>query len=120
MKNKLSQIIIAIILIVLLVLIWNPAKFWMADMTVMLILILLVVIFSIFASFILREKVQDEREEAHRSLAGRAAFLTGSSILMIGILIQGFSHAVDIWLVLALVSMIIVKIGTRLYSDSNF
>jgi len=76
-------------------------------------------LFGLFASFILREKVVDERDGFHRTLAGRNAFLAGAGVLTLGIVIQGYSHAVDPWLVVALVGMIVVKIGTRAWSDKN-
>ncbi len=115
-----AQTIVSVILIALLLLIWNPWSFWMPTMMLVSVLIALLIAFSLFASFILQEKVADEREGSHRMLAGRAAFLTGSAVLMIGIFVQAFSHAVDIWLVVALVVMIITKIGSRIYSDRNF
>ena len=88
-------------------------------MMVMGMLAILLVLFGIFASFILKEKVFDERDDVNRSLAGRNAFLAGSAILMIGIVIQGYSHRVDPGLVIALIVMIIVKIATRIWSDKN-
>ncbi|MDQ3076883.1 MAG: hypothetical protein M3Q63_02420, partial [bacterium] len=72
-----------------------------------------------FATFILRENVRDERDGMHRLLAGRMAFLLGSITLVIGILVQAYSHTVDIWLVLTLVVMVLTKMGTRLYSDKR-
>jgi len=120
MKNKIiKEIIVPFTLIVLAVLLLNPFHFWMPDMMVMGMLVALLVIFGIFASFILKEKVFDERDDVNRSLAGRNAFLAGSAILMLGIVIQGYSHKVDSWLVVALIVMIIVKITTRLWSDKN-
>ncbi len=77
------------------------------------------VLFGIYASFVLREKSEDERAAVHQALAGRNAFLAGSLILMVGILIQGYTHTVDPWLVIGLVTMIIAKISTRICSDRN-
>ena len=120
MKNKITkEILVPLTLVVLAVLLLNPFHFWMPDMMVMGLLVVLLVLFGIFASFILKEKVFDERDDANRSLAGRNAFLAGSAILMLGIVIQGYSHKVDSWLVVALIVMIIVKITTRLWSDKN-
>lgn len=76
-------------------------------------------VFAVFAIFILREKVQDEREALHRMLAGRVAFLTGSALLTIGIVVQSLQDAVDVWLVIVLVAMVLSKLATRLYSDSR-
>ena len=88
-------------------------------MIVMGILAILLVLFGIFASFILKEKAFDERDDVNRSLAGRNAFLAGSAILMLGIVIQGYSHKIDPWLVVALIVMIVIKIVTRFWSDRN-
>jgi hypothetical protein len=91
----------------------------MPDMMVMAMLALALVLFGIFASFILREQTVDERDNVHRTLAGRNAFLAGSAVLMIAIVIQGYSHTVDPWLVITLIVMILVKIVTRMWSDKN-
>jgi hypothetical protein len=121
MKNKLiKEISVAVVLIVLLVLLLNPLHFWMPSMMLVGILVAAVVVFGIFATFILQEKVVDEREDAHRAFAGRVAFLAGSAVLVFAIIIQSFSHSVDPWLVVTFVAMTIAKIGARSYSDLNF
>ena len=119
MKNNIKEIIVTVFLIVITILLLNPLHFWMPDMVLILMLALAFILFSIFATFILREKKFDERDDLHRTLAGRNAFLTGATILMIGILVQGYSHSIDPWLVIALIFMIIVKISTRIWSDKN-
>ena len=120
MKNKITkEIIVSLTLIVLAVLLLNPFHFWMQDMMVMGMLVALLVLFGIFASFILKETIVDERDDVNRSLAGRNAFLGGSTVLMLGIGIQGYTHSIDPWLVIALIVMIIIKISTRFWSDKN-
>ena len=79
----------------------------------------LFILFGLFASFVLKERAGDEREGQHRTLAGRNAFLAGSFIILLGIAFQSYIHTVDPWLVGALVVMIVVKIGTRQWSDRN-
>ncbi len=111
--------IVTISLLVIAVLLLNPFHFWMPDMMVMGMLAGALVLFGIFASFILRENKLDERDEIHRTLAGRNAFLIGAGVLILGIVVQGYHHAVDPWLVIALIAMIVVKIATRLWSDKN-
>jgi len=88
-------------------------------MVVMGMLATLLVLFGIFASFILKEKVFDERDDLNRSLAGRNAFLAGATVIILGIAIQGYSHSLDPWLVVALMVMVISKITTRIWSDKN-
>ena len=119
MKNNIKETIVTVCLIVIAILLLNPFHFWMPDMMVMCMLAIALALFGVFASFILREKTLDERDDAHRALAGRNAFLAGSFILMIGIVLQGYMHAVDPWLVIGLIIMILVKITTRIWSDKN-
>ena len=119
MKNNLKETIITVILIGIAVLLLNPFNFWMPDVVVLCILAIALAIFGMFASFIIREKSVDEREDQHKALAGRNAFLAGSGILMLGIVFQGYTHAVDPWLVIALIAMIIAKFLTRIWSDKN-
>lgn len=117
--NAYKELSISIILIVLAVVLLNPFHMWMPDMMLTAILILTLVAFALFAVFIVREKATDERELTHRMLAGRVAFLTGASILTLGIVVEATSHAVDPWLVITLVGMVISKIITRVYCDSK-
>ena len=119
MKNKSLHIIIPVCIVLIAVLLLNPFHFWMPDLMVMSMLACIFVLFAIFASFILNEQAGDERESAHRTLAGRNAFLIGSAILMLGIIIQGYSHTLDFWLVASLSAMILTKVITRLWSDRN-
>lgn len=119
MKNNIKETIVTLGLIVIAVLLLNPFHFWMPDMMVMSMLAIALVLFAIFASFVLREKSIDERDDQHRTLAGRNAFLAGSATLILGIIVQGYSHAVDPWLVVALIVMVVTKIGTRMWSDRN-
>jgi hypothetical protein len=119
MKNNLKETIVTIALIAVAILLLNPFHFWMPDMMVMSMLAITLALFGIFASFILRERSIDEREYQHKSLAGRNAFLAGSGILTLGIVMQGYTHAVDPWLVFTLIGMVAVKLITRHWSDKN-
>lgn len=89
-------------------------------MLAMVLLAALFVAFCIFAAFMLREQAVDEREEQHRSFAGRTAFLTGASLLLIGIVVEDLQHNLDPWLIIVLSGMIIAKLAARLYSDRHF
>ena len=111
--------VISFALVILAVLLLNPFHFWMPNMMHMVMLAFTLVIFALFAVFILREKVQDERDTVHRMLSGRVAFLTGSALLTIGIVVQSLEDAVDVWLVVVLVTMVLSKLVTRMYSDNR-
>ncbi|MCF7865271.1 MAG: hypothetical protein K9M11_02090 [Candidatus Pacebacteria bacterium] len=115
-----KETLIAIALIVLLVCLANPFDTYMLSMLESFILGGVFIVFSFFASFFWRENAQDEREEIHRSLAGRVAFLVGSIVLLIGIAFEIRSGTLDVWLIAALVSMIVAKIAARMYSERRF
>lgn len=119
MKNNFKESLVTLVLIVTAILLLNPFDFWMPDMMVMGMLVVILVFFAILASFILKEKSLDERDDLHRTLAGRNAFLVGSAIIIIGIIVQGYNHSVDGWLVATLIVMVATKIGTRIWSDKN-
>jgi len=119
MKQNIKELISSIVLILLLVLVVNPFHV-MASGLFFVSLAALIVAFGVFAAFIMKEKATDERERAHRMGAGRAAFFTGSFIILLGIIAQVFSTGrIDPWLVATLVGMIIAKIFVRVYSDRN-
>lgn len=119
MKNNLKETVVTVALLAIAILLLNPFNFWMPDMMVISMLVGALVLFGIFSSFILREKTIDERDEQHKTLAGRNAFLAGSGILILGIVVQGYTHSVDPWLVITLIGMVVVKIITRVWSDKH-
>ncbi len=119
MKNNLKEFIVTFGLVITAVLLLNPFHFWMPSMLLMSILAVILVLFGIFTSFVLREKITDERDAQHRTLAGRSAFLAGSAVLILGIIVQGYREAVDGWLVVTLIVMVVTKMSVRIWSDRN-
>lgn len=113
----LQEGITAVILFTLLILIGNPFHLWMPTMAYMIMFAALFAAFAVYASFILREKACDERDTIHRSFSGRAAFLAGSGVLVLGIIAQGIRGETDIWLVATLAAMIFTKLATLMYLD---
>lgn len=77
--------------------------------------IALIVAFFLFIVFIFREKPQDERENVHKFMAGRIAFIVGAIILITGIIYQTFQHNIDPWLIYTLSGMILTKLVFYLY-----
>jgi cobalamin synthase len=110
------EILTGILLLILTVLLLNPFHFWMPDMMVMCMLALTIASFGMLAAFLIKERAEDERDEMHRSLAGRNAFLIGATIMVIGIVVQGYTHTVDPWLVGAFVAMLFTKLATRFWA----
>lgn len=112
-----KEIIASAFLIVLVILLLNPFNFWMPTNVQMLLLAAAVAAFGVVAVFVLREGAADERELVHRNLAGRWAFLFGSATIVLGIIVQSLNHALDPWLVVVLVVMVLAKLAARFYGD---
>ena len=105
-----------IVLIAALILLANPYMFWMPSTLHMAILAFFIIAFALFSAFIWREHAADERENLHRFIVGRYAFLTITTVLVIGITIQTINHTLDIWLVTALVVGILAKVIGGMYT----
>jgi hypothetical protein len=104
-------------LLVLVFVLCNPFGNFMPSIMDMVVLALLVVVVGLFAGFVVNEKVIDERELEHRAKAGRSGYTAGLVVVLTGIVVQGLKHVpIDGWLLLALVSMVVVKIASRIYS----
>ena len=116
-NNNWFELFLSAGLVVLGVLLLNPFEIWMPDLAMFCMTAVGLAAFGFLGTFVLRESAHDERERHERSLAGRVAFLAGSGTLLIAVLIEGYNHEVDPWLVVALSIMLLSKIGTRLYSD---
>lgn len=111
------QAISAVVVLILAVLLLNPFHFWMPGMTQMAVLGCLLIAFAVLSVYLLRENGGDEREAAHRMLAGRVAFFIGSLVLVIGIAVESMHGTPNSWLVLSLAGMILGKVAARFYSD---
>lgn len=110
------EVLVALVFLALSVALVNPFHFWMPDTLHMMVLVALVVATGAVYVFLVRERAGDEREDAHRMFAGRAAFFSGSAILLVGIVAQTLAHALDPWLVAALAGMVAGKIGAGMWS----
>lgn len=118
MKNTVD-IVLPIILIAALILLANPYMFWMPSALHMAVLVFFIIAFVLFSAFVWKEHAADERENLHRFIVGRFAFLTMTSVLVIGVTIQTINHTLDIWLVAALVAGILAKVIGGIYTKSQ-
>lgn len=120
MKNNLKESVIVFVLVILLLFLVNPFDLFMPTMMQMLMVAVAGVLFLFFAGFFWKEKAVDEREELHRFLAARFAYLVGAGILMTAILVQSFAHNLDVWVVGALIAMLLAKVFGRLYAERRY
>lgn len=115
-KNTRNEISIAVIFSALLALLLNPFGFFMPDTLLYMMIAGVVVLFGLYAGFVWREGARDEREQLHRMIAGRIAYLAGTGVLVLGIAIQGLTQPdVDPWLVFALGAMVLGKLSGLIY-----
>ncbi len=118
LKTYWQELVLSLALIVVIIGFLPPLQsWWMTSSFMPSVLFLLAIIFILFSIFIWKERAFDERELAHRNFASRLGYLTGSSVLVIGIIYETLNHRFDPWLVLALIIMIAVKVATRVYSS---
>lgn len=117
--KKHSEIIIGLIFLAVLFLCLDPLDWFMPSMMQMLLLVILVLVFAVLAVFVWREGKGDEREVMHRMLAGRFAFLSGMTVLIVAIVIQSLNHSLDHWLIITLGVMVLAKIVGLLYGQKR-
>jgi hypothetical protein len=117
MNNISKPTMVGLIVVAALLLMMFPIPFLMLTSMQMVLVSLAALGFITFVVFHWQEGVLDEREELHRFLAGRLAYFVGASILMAGVLAQSLQHAVDKWLVAALIGMILAKVVSRVFAE---
>jgi len=113
-----QEIILSLVLVGLLVFFVNPMDFWMPDGRDFVIVCGAIVVYAFFAGFVWKEKALDERDAEHKKFAGHIAFVTGTGLLMLGLIVQHFKmEMIDPWIVYTLAGMIVAKVLGRVYSD---
>lgn len=119
MNNTLSFVILGLLALVLFTLV-DPFMYWMPSMVQMAALTIAAALLVAWVAFIIRESTGDEREVQLRAHAGRAAYLSGVSMLTAALLMQGLHHAIDPWIPVTLIVMVGAKLAARLYADRHF
>jgi peptidoglycan/LPS O-acetylase OafA/YrhL len=119
-KSFLSEIVVAIIIILLIFVLINPTGVFMPTMAEMTLIVGLVLMFGLFTLFVWREKAQDERDSMLRMMADRIGFLSGSTVLIVGIVIESLQHQLSDWLLIALASMVVAKIIGIVYGRIKY
>jgi hypothetical protein len=117
MKNNILQIAVALVIIFFLLALGDFLPFWMPNMDEMLALLVVTLLMLIWSGFVMYEKAVDEREVMLRMHAGRVAYLSGIGVLLTALIVQGFAHAIDPWIMLTLAVMVVSKLAARLYLD---
>ncbi|MFZ1721877.1 MAG: hypothetical protein WAU07_05225 [Microgenomates group bacterium] len=111
------EVIIGIVLLGILGIFLNPTHLLMPDSINMMLILGLILGFLAFIGLVWREHASDEREVMHIGKAGRLSFFSGTSILVIGIVIQAMQHEIDPWLLYALSVMVLAKLVSRIFHN---
>jgi hypothetical protein len=115
--NRPIHLIVALIVVFMLLALGDALPFWMPTMNEMVALTGATCLLTVWAGFVLLESRGDEREMVHRMDAGRVAYLAGLGVLMLALVQQGFAHAIDPWILVALGVMVVSKIAARHYFE---
>jgi len=119
-KDFVNEIIVSAALIFLLIVLFNPFYLWMPDILEALTILAFVVITFTFTGLVWKEQVHDEREALHRYMGARLAFFAGITVLVLGIVVQGFTKlSFDPWLMLAIAAMVLAKLIARIYAQKK-
>ena len=110
-----TEIIISCVLVALSILFLDPGGFFDSMPGYMMASLVLLVCYVLFAAFIWRENGRDEREQFHKMMAGRFAYLAGVGVLVLGIILEELGHSLDPWLVIALSGMVLAKVAGLMY-----
>lgn len=106
-----THAIVSIVFLVLLLLVANPFDFWMPTTVQYLSVAAVAVVGALYAGLIYKERPRDEREESLRGNSGRAAYLVGVGVLILGVVVPILNGGhPSLWVLGALAAMVVAKV----------
>ncbi len=117
MNKNYLHIIVAGVLAFFLLALADLIPFWMPMMGEMIALLIVSILMLTWVGFVMKEVAHDEREVLLKMKSGRIAYLSGLGVLMLALIVQGFAHAIDPWIAIALAVMVLSKLFARLYEE---
>ena len=119
-KNNLYiQVVLGIIAVILtagILYSLSSLQLWMPETIPTMVVLGVIILIGVTVSFILKERGGDEREINHSLFSGKVAFLSGTSVLLVGIIKEITTRNVDFWLVTAFITMVLAKVLALIYS----
>ncbi len=91
-------------------------------MTTAVQMMFLTIVIGLIAAFLVllwRERPDDERELQNQALASRMAYIVGSLVLIVALIIQSLNHQLDPVIPIALLAMIATKIILQRVKDGS-
>jgi hypothetical protein len=107
------EIIATIGLFIILGIIWNLNDFYYSDMLLASIVTVFIILIIFTSIILVKDKPADEREEHHHYIANQSAFIAGTTVISVALVIQAINHTVDQWLIITLIVMILTKLIVR-------
>ncbi len=96
-----------------------PKTFVMPSSLQMLILACVLGLIATFLVLLWREQPGDEREMHNQAIASRSAYIVGSLVLIVALVIQSLRHELDGFIPIALLAMIATKIIVQRSKDGK-
>lgn len=117
--KQLLDIILLLGLTTITLLAIAPKTFVMPSSLQMLILATVLGLIAAFLVLLWREQPDDEREMQNQALASRSAYIVGSLVLIIALIIQSLNHDLDPAIPVALLAMIAIKVIVQRTKDGK-
>ncbi len=117
--KSLLDIVLLLGLAMIAVLAIAPKTFVMPTSLQMLILAAVLGLIATFLVVFWREQPDDEREMQNQALASRSAYIVGSLVLIVALIIQSLNHTLDPSIPVTLLAMIATKIIVQRTKDGK-
>ena len=114
-NNFLGEIVISLALIGILVFFINPFSLLMPQPLHPFMAPFLAALFIIFTGLLWKETSGDEREQSHKIIASRFAYVAVIATLILGVIFQSFKGEVDPFLIIGICIALLAKILGLLY-----
>jgi hypothetical protein len=109
MKKIASEPLLALIALLLTVVLLITRDLSMSATTQNMLLAFFTVAVLAYSTFIYHERPADEREYELSLVASKHAYVIGSAIMSVGIVVKVIDHTLDVWLPITLAAMVITK-----------
>jgi cobalamin synthase len=117
-KQLLDIVLLCGLLLISLVAI-APETIVMPSTLQMVILACVLGLLAMFIVFFWREQPNDEREMQNQAVASRSAYIVGSLVLIVALVVQSLRHELDAAIPIALLAMIATKIVVQRNRDEK-
>lgn len=119
-SSRRSEIIVATILALLLILFVDPMGLSMSYDMHEFLLSLAVVVFGLYVGLFQSEDPTDERERWHVMVASRGGYVAALFTAAIGVFVQAMSGTVDTWLMIVLLMLVLARVLSGIWARDRY